>query len=249
MPSHINLVAPLRPAWPSCRRDLRGRIGMDEIDDAPPRGLLLVVPQSGAARRDAGVAGDAGHLGEDQSGAADGARAVMHQMKIAGHALLRRIHAHRRHHGAVGQFHLAQFQRLEHRRHRLLDIDVEAPGAHLPRKRLVDFGDEIRRAQREIVIGDRLGPGHDAEGELHGIEIPEAVDMLEPDQRHVGGVLGLLDFLAAALLHIAARRRRRSARAAWRRPAQSRLPSQAWCRSRSRNARSPWHRRAAPCCP
>ena len=40
------------------QRDLRGRIGMDEIDDAPPRGLLLVVPQAGAAGRDAGVAAD-----------------------------------------------------------------------------------------------------------------------------------------------------------------------------------------------
>jgi len=30
--------------------NLRRGIGVDEIDDAPPRGLLLVVPQAGAAR-------------------------------------------------------------------------------------------------------------------------------------------------------------------------------------------------------
>ena len=83
--------------------DLGRRIGVDEIDDAPPRGFLLVVPQPGAARRDAGVAADAGHFGKNQPGAADGARSVMHQMKIAGHALLRRIHAHRRHHCAIGE--------------------------------------------------------------------------------------------------------------------------------------------------
>ena len=105
---------------------------------------------------------------------------------------------------AIGQLHLAQPQRLEHRRHRLFDVDVEAMGADLPRKGLVDLGDKIRRPQRQIVVGDRLGPRHDAERELHGIEIPEAIDMLEPDQRHVGGVLGLLDLLAAALLHTAA---------------------------------------------
>ena len=68
--------------------------------------------------------------------------------------------------------------------------------AHLPRKRLVDLGDEVGRTQAQIVVGDRLGAGHHAEGELHRIELPEALDMLEPDQRDVGGVLGLLDLLA-----------------------------------------------------
>ena len=180
--------------------DFGGRIGVHEIDDAGPRRLLLVVPKPGAARRDAGVAADAGHFGEDQPGATDGARAVMHQMEIAGHAFLRRVHAHRRHHGAVGDFHLAQFQRLEHRRHRFFNIDVKALGVDLARERLVDFGDKIRRAEREVVVGDRLGAGHDAERELHGIEIPEPVDMLEPHQRDVGGVLGFFDFLAPAVL-------------------------------------------------
>ena len=51
-----------------------------------------------------------------------------------------------------------------------------------------------------------------------GIEIPEAVDMLEPDQRHVGGVLGLLDLLAAAFLILLQRGFDRRARAAWRPP-------------------------------
>ncbi len=180
--------------------DFGGGIGVDEINDARPRGLLLVVPQASTARRDAGVAADAGHLGEDQPGAADGARAIMHQMEITGHALLRRVHAHRRHHRAIRNLHLAQLERLEHRRHRLVDIDIEALGAHLFCKSLVDLADEFRRAQREVIVSDRLGAGHDAEGELHGIEIPEAVDMFEPDQRHVGGVLGLLDLLAPAML-------------------------------------------------
>jgi hypothetical protein len=58
---------------------------------------------------------------------------------------------------------------------------------------------KFRRAQREVVVGDRLRSRHHAERELHGIEIPEAVDMLEPDQRDIGGVLGFFDLLAAAL--------------------------------------------------
>ena len=124
----------------------------------------------------------------------------MHQMEITEHAVLCRVHAHRRDDGAVCQFHLAQLERLEHRRHRLVDIDIEALVADLFRKRLVDLADEFRRAQREIIVGNRLGTGHDAERELHGIEIPEPVDMLEPDQRNVGGVLGLFDLLAPPLL-------------------------------------------------
>ena len=124
----------------------------------------------------------------------------MHEMKIGRHAFLCRIHAHRRHHCAIGQFHLAQSQRLEHRRHRFLDIDVEALGANLLRERLVDLSDKIRCPQRQIVVGDRLGAGHDAERELHRVKIPEAIDVLEPNQRHISGVLGLLDLLAASFL-------------------------------------------------
>jgi hypothetical protein len=124
----------------------------------------------------------------------------MHQMKVAGHAFVCRIHAHRRHHCAILQFHLAQPQRLEHRRHWLVDIDVETLCTNLLREGLIDLTDEVRRPQRQIVVSDRLRTGHDAEGELHGIEVPEPVDMLEPDQRHVGGVLDLLDLLAAPFL-------------------------------------------------
>jgi hypothetical protein len=106
--------------------DLCRRIGVDEIDDPHPRRLLLVVPQTSTAGRDAGVAADAGHFREDQASAADRARAVMHEMEIGRYPLLCGIHAHRRHHRAVRNLHLAQLQRLEHRRRGLVEIDVEA---------------------------------------------------------------------------------------------------------------------------
>jgi len=115
----------LASRMPELQADFSGCSTMHEIDDGAPGVPLGVVPQAGTAGRDAGVAADARHLGKDQASAADGARAVMHQMEIAGHALLRRIHAHRRYHGAVGHLHLAQLQRLEHRRHRLVDVDVK----------------------------------------------------------------------------------------------------------------------------
>ncbi len=208
MPSHISLVAPLRPAWPSCSAIFAAELVCTKSTMRAPGGLLLIVPQSGAARGDAGIAADAGHFREHQSGSADRARAVMHQMEIAGYAFPGRVHAHRRYHGAVGHRHLAQAQRLEHRRHGLIRIDVKPLGANLLRKRLVDLADEIRRPQGQIVVGDRLGARHHAERELHGIEIPEAVDMLEPDQRNVGGRAGFSRPLRGGHIHIAEARPR-----------------------------------------
>ena len=88
----------------------------------------------------------------------------------------------------------------------VLDVDVEARRLDAPREVPVDLGDEAGRAQREVLVGDRLGAGHDAEGELDGFEIPEARDVLEPDQRDVGGVLRLLDLLAPSRLEAFERR-------------------------------------------
>src|ERR1700731_4324460 len=107
---------------------------MDEIDDAPPGILLLVVPQARAARRDPRIAPDTGHFGKDKTGTAERARSVMYEMEIAGHALLRRIHAHRRHHRAVGKHHLAQTKRLEHGHSGVLNINVKTLVANMARE-------------------------------------------------------------------------------------------------------------------
>ena len=119
MPSHISWVEPLRPAWPSCRQNFGAGVGVHEIDDALPGRLLRVVVHAGAAGRDARLRRDVGHLGEHQPRAADRAGAVMHHVPVAGHAVDRRVLAHRRHHHAVGDHHVAQPERLEHRRDRL----------------------------------------------------------------------------------------------------------------------------------
>jgi hypothetical protein len=105
-------------------RKFRRRIGMDEIDDALPGGFLLIGPQAGATRRDPGVAADTNHLGENQARAADRTRPVMHQVKIGRHTLFGRIHAHRRDHRTIGDLHLTQPHRLEHRHQRLLHVDI-----------------------------------------------------------------------------------------------------------------------------
>ena len=190
---------------------------------------------------------DADHLGEDQPRSADGARAVMHQVPVGRHAVLGRILAHRREHHAVRDLHLAQPEGLEGRRHRSAILAAPGERAEFLGDQLVDGRDEVRRAQGEVVIGDRLGAGHQAEGEAQRIEIPEAAQLLEPDQRDIGRVLGLLDLLAPRALEQRQAPRRHSRPALCRRRVQARShpPSRAWCPSRSRNARSPWHRRSA----
>ena len=50
MPSHISLVEPLRPEWPSCRPILAVLSGVHEVGDARPGVALLVGLQARAAR-------------------------------------------------------------------------------------------------------------------------------------------------------------------------------------------------------
>jgi hypothetical protein len=77
------------------KADFRPRIGMDEIDDALPRGDVIVVPHAGAAGADPSFGRDASHLGEDEPRAAHGALAVMNEVEIVRRAVDRRIHRHR----------------------------------------------------------------------------------------------------------------------------------------------------------
>ena len=179
---------------------LRARV--HEPGDARPGGFLLVGIQPRAARRDAGLGRDIGHLGEHQPGAADCAGAVMHDVPVAGHAVLGRIHAHRRHHNAVRQHHPAQLERLEHRGQRAIHRHLEPGGAHLAGEHLVGLVHELRGTQPQIVVGDGFGPGHHAERELHRVHAPEPPHLLEPYQRDVGGMLDLFHVLTPARLEL-----------------------------------------------
>ncbi len=226
------------------------RLRVHEIDDALPRRLVRVAVHAGATRRDARLLRHVGHLGEHQAGAADRARAIVDEVPIVRHAVLRRVLAHRRHHDAVLERQPAQAERLEHRRERLRGVGVKTERAHVAGDHPVRLLDEFGRAQRQVVVGDGLGARHQAEGEAGRVHVPEPVDVLEPNERDVGRVLGLLHLLAPPGSRTAPARPRRPARPSIGTPrtARSRPPSRAWCRSRWRNARSPWHRRSAPCC-
>ncbi len=82
MPSHISLVEPFGPEWPSCRQ-------IFARDDACTKSTMRFHASSvlrkihaGAARRDAPLARNAGHLGEDEPRSAERARAEVHEVKI-----------------------------------------------------------------------------------------------------------------------------------------------------------------------
>ena len=75
-------------------------------------------------------------------------------------------------------------------------VGGDAARALLLRERLANLPDEGRGAQFEVVPGDRLGSGHQPEGEARRVEAPEAAELLEPHQRHVGRMLRALNVLA-----------------------------------------------------
>src|SRR5207244_4574560 len=60
---------------------------------------------------------DAARLDADQRSAADGTAAEMHEVPLVGHAVARRIHAHRRDEDAIGEFQRAQLERREEAGH------------------------------------------------------------------------------------------------------------------------------------
>ena len=131
---------------------------------------------------------------------------------------------------------------------RVFDVSVrETERPHVARDHPVGLLDELRRPQRQVVVGDGLRARHQAEGEAGRVHVPEAVDMLEPDQRDVGGMLGLLHLLAPPGLEMGERRRDVAPAGGAERLVERdrRPPSPAWCRSRWRNAPSPWRRRCS----
>ena len=161
MPSHISFVAPLRPAWPSWRQIFARQCACTKLDDARPGGLLGVVPQPGAARRDAGLGRGAGHLGEDQPGAAHGAGAVMREVEVVRQRRPRpsTCTSARRRRGWPAACRAARRAGTSAAsRRRPAD-----PGRVPPRAtKLLRLGHEVRRAQRKVVPGDRLGARHHA---------------------------------------------------------------------------------------
>ena len=160
---------------------------MHEVDDPLPGIAVFGSVHARAARRDAGVGRDVGHLGEDQSGTAEGPAAEVYQVEIADQAVLGRIHAHRRDDDAIGQGQAAQLQRCEHGRRRI----VFGRSAGLFSEPALDAGQEITVPQTQVLMADALAAGEQAVGELQRIKADIAVDGLEPFGRVTGRALQL----------------------------------------------------------
>src|SRR5688572_5543972 len=174
---------------------------MHELDDPPPRVALRLVPEPGAAGRDAALRRHAGHLGVDEPGAAERATPVMHQVPVVGQTVLCHVLRHRRDDDPVRKRQSAQAQRQEHRRPRRR-IRVRA----LRQPSLV-VRDELAVAELQVVVADALATGQQAVGELARRQDRVALHVLEPLHAVARGALEL-QHLDAALLVVRLERSR-----------------------------------------
>ncbi len=168
MPSHISLVAPLRPAWPSCRQIFAAELAWTKSTMRFQAASCSSFQRPGAAGRDARVGATqvisvkispAPPMARDAVDARGGSRrACRPPPNTCTSARPRRgSPASCRAAGTAGTSAAPAVRRRR-----------RSPRARTCRRTPVDLGDEIRRAQAQVVVGDRLRARHQAEGELHG---------------------------------------------------------------------------------
>ena len=188
---HIRTTLPrntggtLAPGMTELRADGGIGIPVHEGHDPRPGIRLRLGPQPCAAVGYAGLGGDAEHLGIDESHAAHGTRAVVHQMPVRGQTIHRAVLAHGRHLHAVLHAQRTDTQRLEHRRHRVVRVDIgKARGIpHDLREGTIKSGDVLRIAQLQVLVGDALAAHEHVEGELLGsLHGSVTIDVLEPGE-------------------------------------------------------------------
>ena len=121
----------------------------------------------------------------------------MHQMPIINEAVSGRILAHGRNDSAVFDAHIAQEERLEHRRHWRAVFPIFGFSTRFFRTEVINRFHKLRRAQCEIVISDGFGSRHQTEDEAQIWELPEALDLFKPDEADFGRVLGFFNFRPA----------------------------------------------------
>lgn len=88
----------------------------DALHDGLPRRHMLGAPQTRAARGDAALRHHTRGLADHKTHAARCTSDVVHLVKLMGHAVLRRVHAHRTHSNTVLELDGAQLVGLEKQR-------------------------------------------------------------------------------------------------------------------------------------
>ena len=159
---------------------------MDEVDDAGPGVTLGLAPQAGAAGGDAGIGAGAGHLGHHQRRPAQGTRAQVDQVEVAGHPVNAGILGHRRDHDAVFEGQATQCEGGgEGRRDALRQRRQPGAGGDPG----FEPGDVARVAQAQVLVADALAAGQQRVGKLLGRQSGVARHVLEPLGRIARGVL------------------------------------------------------------
>ena len=178
--------------------DLGSAAAVDEVDDAPPGLGVGGAPQPRAARADARLGRDIGHLAHDQPGTAHGSAADVDQVPVVGQAVLGGVLTHGADDDAVVEGQRAQREGLKHRRRcRLGGGDGTADVGGEPPVEAVDI---VGVADAQVFVGDPLAAGQQAGDELLRRKVAVASDVLEPPLADRGRALELGDIEAPVAL-------------------------------------------------
>ncbi len=164
---------------------------MDEVHDALPRLGLRLVPDTGAARGDPALRRDVGLLGDDEAGAPDGSASVVDEVPVTHDPIRRRILTHGGDDDAVLQAKLPQPIRREHG-WRIATVRIPHAPVRLSPPLLHPLH-QIGIAEGEVVPGDGLAAGQEAEGEGERMLSHVAAGVLEPALRGPRRLLQLGD--------------------------------------------------------
>ena len=179
---------PFGPRMAELEAEFRLAVGVDEIDDPPPRRDMLGRVDAGAARRDPALRRDAGHLGVEQAGAALRAGAVMDEVEV--------VRACRPRPNTSPSARRRRGWRAPCSRSRN-GANIGGAGSLTgapERLRLEPALDALQPglvAQPQIFVADALRAGEQRISELDRLEMEIAVERLEPFGRVARAVLEL----------------------------------------------------------
>ena len=244
--SQPSCVEPLGPEWPSWMPILASVSACTKSTMRRHAASCASRVEPGAARRDAAFRRHAGHLGEDEPGAALGAlaRSARSASRRACRPLPCIAPSARRRRGWRAPC-----------RATLNGTNIGATCRRglcarrcRPSNQRFGAGEPRRIALAQVLVADALRAGEQRIIELHRDPDRDSARRSRTTPSSCAPRSAASAPRAGARPRSARRRQRASARCGRIRPARSRFRARAWCRSRRRSARSPPRRQAARCC-